>query len=286
MNTPLKWHGGKHYLAKQICELFPPHTTYVEPYAGGLSVLLARPQRADGKFGSEIVNDIDGQLTNFWRVLQDPEAFESFYWKACNTPFSEYEWEQAKYKTESSLCTSVKPDPEAAHTFFVFCRQSMAGRIGSNAVFSPLTASRLRGGRNAEINAWFNAIEGLPEIHHRLSNVLIMNRPAVNVIKIVKHEKRALIYLDPPYVHLTREKNSRSTYRHEMSEQDHIELCKELNSCSCNLVLSGYWNWIYEKMLTKGNGWEWHEIQIPNHSSKNEVKQIKQEIIWRKISKT
>ena len=37
---PLKWWGGKHYLAKKIIELMPRHLHYVEPYAGGLAVLL------------------------------------------------------------------------------------------------------------------------------------------------------------------------------------------------------------------------------------------------------
>ena len=39
VSKPLKWHGGKHYLADRIISLIPPHTHYVEPYAGGLSVL-------------------------------------------------------------------------------------------------------------------------------------------------------------------------------------------------------------------------------------------------------
>jgi hypothetical protein len=39
MNTtltpPLKWHGGKHYLARQVVALMPSHLHYVEPFAGG-----------------------------------------------------------------------------------------------------------------------------------------------------------------------------------------------------------------------------------------------------------
>src|SRR5262245_43932807 len=72
--APLKWHGGKWYLAPKIVELMPSHVHYVEPFAGGLSVLLAKDP--DGI--SEVVNDIDGQLSNFWRVLQGEEAFERF----------------------------------------------------------------------------------------------------------------------------------------------------------------------------------------------------------------
>jgi site-specific DNA-adenine methylase len=42
LTPPLKWHGGKHYLATKIMALMPPHLHYVEPYAGWLAVLLAK----------------------------------------------------------------------------------------------------------------------------------------------------------------------------------------------------------------------------------------------------
>ncbi len=51
---PLKWHGGKFYLAPTITSLMPEHTHYVEPFFGGGSVLLQKP--ADGI--SEVVNDV------------------------------------------------------------------------------------------------------------------------------------------------------------------------------------------------------------------------------------
>lgn len=75
---PLKWHGGKFYLARRIVALMPPHLHYVDPYAGGLAVLLARDP-ADRRLWSgttasrrglpEVVNDLDGRLINFRRVL-------------------------------------------------------------------------------------------------------------------------------------------------------------------------------------------------------------------------
>lgn len=40
ITSPLKWHGGK--LARRIVALMPPHLHYVEPFAGGLRVLLVR----------------------------------------------------------------------------------------------------------------------------------------------------------------------------------------------------------------------------------------------------
>src|SRR5262245_4840512 len=84
---PLKWHGGKYYLARRIVELMPRHLHYVEPFAGGLAVLLARDPadqslyfgtRSEAKGVSEVVNDLNSSLINFWRVLRSPRKFEKF----------------------------------------------------------------------------------------------------------------------------------------------------------------------------------------------------------------
>ncbi len=69
LTQPLKWHGGKHYLAKRIIELMPEHVHYVEPYFGGGAVLLQK----DPEGVSEVVNDIDGELMSFWDCLRAPE---------------------------------------------------------------------------------------------------------------------------------------------------------------------------------------------------------------------
>src|SRR6476660_6923423 len=90
LTPPLKYHGGKSYIAPKIVALMPPHLHYVEPFAGGLSVLLAK--NPEGV--SEVVNDLDGDLTNFWRVLQDREAFEEFRRRVEAVPFSEAEYEK------------------------------------------------------------------------------------------------------------------------------------------------------------------------------------------------
>lgn len=90
LSPPLKWHGGKFYLASKIVALMPPHKHYVEPFAGGLSVLSK-----DHEGVSEVVNDLHGQLTNFWRVLQNDACFARFHRKLEAVPFSEAEWRDA-----------------------------------------------------------------------------------------------------------------------------------------------------------------------------------------------
>ena len=108
---PLKWHGGKYYLAKRIISLMAPHLHYVEPYFGGGAVLLARDPNRDWYRGaddcqdrapsyfkgcSEVVNDVNLELTNFWRVLQDEPSFRELQRRCQKTPFSQVEFLDAK----------------------------------------------------------------------------------------------------------------------------------------------------------------------------------------------
>src|SRR4051812_503678 len=98
LTQPLKWHGGKSYLAARIVALMPAHTHYVEGFAGGLSVMLAR----DGVGVSEVANDVNGWLTNFWDVLKVPHLFERFRRVVEATPFSEPGWLAAEEFVEGT----------------------------------------------------------------------------------------------------------------------------------------------------------------------------------------
>jgi DNA adenine methylase len=62
----VKWHGGKAYLARKIVALLPDHETYVEPFAGGLSVLLNKPPST-----REVAGDAHARLIGFYRCLQE-----------------------------------------------------------------------------------------------------------------------------------------------------------------------------------------------------------------------
>src|SRR5690606_7708278 len=75
LRPPFVYFGGKQKLAATIAGLLPEHTHYVEPFAGSLAVLLAKtPTRL------ETVNDLDGDLILFWRVLRDrPEDLARVY---------------------------------------------------------------------------------------------------------------------------------------------------------------------------------------------------------------
>ncbi len=71
IRAPFPWFGGKSRAASLIWERFGDVANYVEPFAGSLAVLLARPSEPR----IETVNDLDCFVANFWRAVRsDPEA--------------------------------------------------------------------------------------------------------------------------------------------------------------------------------------------------------------------
>lgn len=71
LRAPFPWFGGKSRAASLIWSRFGAVANYVEPFAGSLAVLLARPTEPR----IETVNDLDANVANFWRATQaDPEA--------------------------------------------------------------------------------------------------------------------------------------------------------------------------------------------------------------------
>ncbi|NQU75729.1 MAG: DNA adenine methylase, partial [Planctomycetes bacterium] len=77
MKSPLNYLGGKSRLAARIVDLIPKHTCYCEPFCGAAWVLFAKDP-AMSKV--EVINDADGELVNFWRIIQHHlEEFLRYY---------------------------------------------------------------------------------------------------------------------------------------------------------------------------------------------------------------
>lgn len=266
-STPIKWHGGKHYLAPWILEHSPEHIHYVEPYAGGLQVLLRKDPSK-----SEVVNDINLGLTNFWRVLRDPEAFSQLVRLCDATPFNEQDWEDAKELLEETP-PSKALDVPAAWAFFVMVRQSRQGLCKN---FATLSRTRTRGGINEQASAWLGAIDGLAEAHERLKGVVVLSRPALDVIR-QQDGPDTWFYLDPPYHPDVRK--SKEAYEHEMTDRDHIDLLCELDKIKGKFTLSGYRCELYDD-AAEMCGWQRVDREIPNHSSGSKSKEKKTESLW------
>jgi DNA adenine methylase len=271
---PLKWHGGKSYLAKRIRELMPKHTRYCETHFGGGAVLLS----GDGEGVAEYANDKNYNLTHFWFVLGDAGIFPDFLRRAQCKPLSEVEFDAAQKRLESRMCMAgggvfPRMPTDAAVDFFVVNRQS---RQALGRDFATPT-SRLRRNMNEQVSAWLSAVDGLPEFHQRLRRVEIRCQDALDFIKELDSPD-TLFYVDPPYMHHTRV-TTKEYGEFEMTRDQHDELLRCLSCIQGKFILSGYLSDLYENWQ-RAQEWQRVDIKIPNQASGKKTKEIKTECLW------
>lgn len=242
MRPPIPYFGGKITAGPAIASLFPPHTHYVEPYCGSLAVLLAKTPS-----DHETVNDLDGDLMTFWRVLRDhPEELA----RACAlTPHSRAEHQQSHDLTGAD-------EMETARRVFVQLTQGRAGvrrRTGWRHFIK--TASNRATSMPDYLDAYIGRIYDAAE---RLAGVSLEALPALEIVAKYGTDPDVLLYVDPPYLGTTRCR-SRDGYHHEMrDETDHRELASALHRCRAAVVLSGYASDLYDRELYPG--WDRHTI--------------------------
>ncbi len=263
--APIKWHGGKYYLAPQIIDMMPPHVHYVEPFFGGGAVFFRKPSHLIEDH-SEVINDLYGDLVNFWRVLQSQELYTEFQRRMDLTPFAKPIFDDMEELNSD--------DPlERACAFFIRYRQSRQG-LGKD--FATMSRTRTRRGMNEQVSSWLSAVEGLAEAHLRLRRVVIFNEDAVKLIRR-EDDPSTFFYCDPPYVAQTRA--SKDAYNFEMSDEAHQSLLETLGNIRGKFLLSGYRHEIYDNAANRF-GWFRRDIEIDNKASGSKVKPIKIECLW------
>lgn len=249
----VKYFGGKSFLARRIIELIPDSDVYVEPFAGGLNVLLNKC-----KYGTEIVGDLNTELIYLYETVRDYSPVLLDHLKYI--PYTEETFKRA-------LDAGVVEDPVyRALNFLVKHRMS---RSGMGKDFSKLS-------EDDDGSSWDNLPEDLKFTAHRLQGVSLHNSPALELIERYDGPNTSF-YLDPPYYPSKR--TTPKVYEHEMTPFQHLLLLKRIVKCKGNVAISGYDNVVYNKEL---QGWEKYEFQLANHSGQTEVKGRRVEVVWRK----
>jgi len=241
-----RWYGGKGILFKKILPyLNTPHTVYVEVYGGGASVLLNKPPSP-----VEVLNDIDSEVVNIFRVLQDEVKFKELKHRLEWTLYSRAEFVKAIDIVQNETVT----DPVLrAWAFFVAQNQGFSGKNSRNS-------SKGSWARNFDFNrnratGFANKVASLELVRNRLKNVQVDNIDAIACIQYWDSPD-TLFYLDPPYIHDTR--ILKEAYHHEADHDHHRLLVDTLLAIKGQAVLSGYANEIYEPLLQNG----WHKVEI------------------------
>lgn len=240
-------------LAQDIVGMMPRHTCYVEVFGGAGHVLFAKdPSKV------EVYNDINSWLVNFYDIVRNQP--ERLIERLELTPYSRELYERARIQYANSLhgLPGEVTDPvERAVLFFVLVRQSFNSVVANTWSYSPYVNKG---------SAWRNAMSLIAPAHNRLREVVIEN-VSWNSLFTRYDGQDTIFYLDPPYVHMTREESSTGAYEFEFSDEDHINLCWQSTQLQGMVIMSGYMNDIYQDILVNDNGWSYKTIEVTASSS-------------------
>ena len=256
LRPPFEYYGGKTHLAPKIAALLPPHDHYVEPFAGSLAVLLAKePSRA------ETVNDLDGDLVTFWRVLRDrPEELE----RVCAlTPHSVDELVIAMDRTG---CDEL----EVARRVFVVLTQGRSHSMdvrGSGNWRRFVDASK-RVPAHQMLNTNVGRVAPAAE---RIANVSIENADALDIIRRYGREPSVCIYADPPYLGDTR--GSGGYGIDQRDDEFHQAFAVACNEAKASVIISGYDSPLYAELFEG-----WHRTELTTRPTQSQGR--KMEVLW------
>ncbi|RVU49521.1 DNA adenine methylase [Rubrivivax rivuli] len=173
----IPWIGGKRRLAETLINRFPPHTCYVEVFAGGAALFFMRPPAE-----VEVINDVNGELVNLYRVVKHhlEEFVRQFKWALSSREV--FKWTQA---TPPETLTDV----QRAARFFYLQQQAFGGRVdgqtwGTATTGGPINLLRIE--------------ENLSAAHLRLAGAFVEHLDWGTCVD--RYDRpHTLFYLDPPY---------------------------------------------------------------------------------------
>ena len=260
--APFQYFGGKVNQLKTILPaLNVPCEHFIEPFCGSAVVTINRTPAP-----LETVNDMNGEIINFFRQLRDnnEELLNLIYL----TPASREEF-------RNSVNTEGDSDVERARKLFISLFQTFTGSPADAAQdnwagrkISPTRANSLTAATDAKLRV-------LPTIARRLRMVQFECMDALKLIKKYDQEG-VLFYCDPPYLAETRA--TKNAYKQEMNQKDqHKEFIDVVRGCSGKVMISGYASNLYKERLH-----DWHRIEYKvNVSTANTVKRrTAVECIW------
>jgi len=216
LKTPLTYYGGKQTLAPLIISLFPEHILYGEPFTGGAAVFFHK-----AKSKVEVLNDTNGELMNFYKILRD--HFRSLQKMVQATLHSRDAFRKAEVIYHNpDLFDKVT----RAWAVWVICTLSfsakMDGPYGYDKV-SNTTSKKIDNKRNG-----FTV-----DYQKRLAHVQIECADALYIIRSRDHEG-AFFYCDPPYI------GSNMGHYKGYTEADYDALLSLLTKIKGKFLLSSY----------------------------------------------
>lgn len=247
MKTPITYYGGKQKLVKLILQNIPEHELYTEAFCGGAAVYFAKP-----KSKLEVVNDLNGHVVTFYRVLKNDFAILRYLIQS--TPHSRKVHREAAFVLKHSEHFS---DVKVAHALWVQANMSFSSKIFGGYAYekkSNKTVLRTKNKKGAFVQALMD----------RLDNTDIECNNALQVIKSRDHEK-AFHYVDPPYF------NSDCGHYKGYTKEDFVQLLECLANLKGKFLLSSYPSDVLAEFTAK-HGWRTMSVEkkvtVSQHTDK------------------
>lgn len=241
LRSPLAWVGGKSRLRPLIIERFPAHSVYVEVFGGAAWVLFGKDPAASKV---EVLNDLDGELINFWRVIkQRPAAFsEAAGWLLASREL----WQSWRG------FEAVAGEVERAARFYLVIKCGF-GAMRNSTSFAGSDARNLRRPRllwpDIEIEA--------QAIVERLRKVWIENLTWDRCLDLFDR-RETFFYCDPPY-----RCGGSKAYAHSFIDDDHQRLAARLRGKIKGKWLLSYNDDPFIERLYRGRGITIERLRVP-----------------------
>lgn len=213
MNSPMAYVGGKSRLAAQIISMLPEHETYCEVCAGAGWVFFKKDPSISK---SEVINDLDGELISFYRVVQNhlEEFLRQFKWLLTSRQLFD-EW---KGQLEAGGLTDI----QKAARYYYLQRLSFGGRVKDRSFgISP--------GRSGKINI-LRLEEEMSQVHLRLSGCIIEHLPWNELV--ARYDRPGtFFFIDPPY-------HKAPYYKYNMVFDDYLKMAEILAGVKGRFLLT------------------------------------------------
>lgn len=175
----IPWLGGKRRLADRLIPLFPQHDCYVEVFCGGAALYFLRPAPAS----VEVINDINGELVNLYRVVQHhlEEFVRQFKWALSSRQVFKWLQEQP---------TEPLTDIQRAARFFYLQHHAFGGKVAGQNFGTATTAPSVN---------LLRIEENLSAAHLRLAAGTTVENLGWRECMSKYDRAHTFFYLDPPY---------------------------------------------------------------------------------------
>ena len=236
VKTPITYYGGKQRMVGLILSLIPEHKLYCEPFVGGAAVFFAKE-----KSEMEVINDLNGEVVNFYQV--------------CKTNFSKLEkliqaTPHSRKIHRETMEILKNPNNQSktkrAWAFWVQTNMSYSSVIFGGYAYERKGNGTLRKFVNKKLSF-------TNDIANRLDMVSIECNDALQVIKS-RDTNDSFFYLDPPYF------NSDMGHYKGYTQKDFINLLDLLSGINGQFLLSSYPSEVLTK-YTRKNKWTCHSMQ-------------------------